>query len=317
MFNVTEFIDQSVSFYRDKVGGKKVLCAMSGGVDSTVSAVLLHRAIGKNLICVHVDTGLMRLNESAEVSALCRELFDMNFTLINAEGRFLAKLKGVDGPEQKRKIIGEEFIRVFEEEAKKYGDVDYLLQGTIKPDILESGTAGTAMVKSHHNVGGLPEVIRFQELLEPLRDLYKDEVRQLGQALGMPEGIVNRQTFPGPGLAVRCLGEVTKEKLDILRAADAVVREEIVKAGLDQSIYMYFAILTGLRSTGVSQAGRTYGYTVAVRAIHSTDAMTANWVRLPYEVLEAISGRITAEVCGVNRVVYDITAKPPATIEWE
>lgn len=299
------------------VGSGKALCALSGGVDSTVCAALMSRAIGKNLTCIFVDTGLMRLNEGDEVEELFKNNFDANFIRLDAEERFLQKLKDIIDPEQKRKIIGEEFIRVFEEEAKKLGVVDFLVQGTIYPDIIESGDDGNHLVKSHHNVGGLPDVINFKEIIEPVRELYKDEVRALGQALGLPQSLVSRQPFPGPGLAVRCIGEVNKTKLDTLRQCDFIFRDEIAKAGLSDKIWQYFAIITDLKSTGVKNNMRTYGNIVALRAIHSKDAMDAKWVNLPYEVLSAASQRIASQVPNVNRIVYDITSKPPATIEWE
>lgn len=312
-----DFAAQMIDTIKEKVGGRKVLCALSGGVDSSVAAVLVHKAIGKDLICIFVDHGLMRLNEGDEVCRIFKEQFSMNLIRVNAEERFLGLLSGVTDPEEKRKIIGTEFIRVFEEEAKKIGAVDFLVQGTIYPDIIESGTKNAKLVKSHHNVGGLPDVIDFEEIIEPLKDLFKDEVRKVGLALDIPEFLVNRQPFPGPGLAVRCIGGITKEKLDILREADFVFRDELEKCGLDKEIWQYFAVLTGLRSVGVTDDERTYGYTVALRAVNSVDAMTADWAKIPYDVLEKISVRIVNEVKGVNRVVYDITSKPPATIEWE
>ncbi len=312
-----DFADQMIASIKETVGDGKVLCALSGGVDSTVCAVMVHKAIGKNLTCIFVDHGLMRLNEGDEVEAICKKQFDINLIRINAQDRFLGKLAGVTDPETKRKIIGEEFIRVFEEEAKKIGSVDFLVQGTIYPDILESGTKNAAVIKSHHNVGGLPDVIDFKEIIEPLKDLFKDEVRNVGTVLGISDAMVNRQPFPGPGLGVRVIGELTKEKLDILREADFIFREEIKNHGLDKQIWQYFAILTGLRSVGVKNDERTYGYTIALRAIHSVDAMTAEWAKIPYDILETISARIVREVKEVNRIVYDVTSKPPATIEWE
>jgi len=311
-----EFIQQSIENIRKEVKDKKVLCALSGGVDSSVAAVLVHRAIGDQLTCIFVDHGLLRKGEPDQVEKVFRETFHMNLIRVDARKRFLEKLKGVTDPERKRKIIGEEFIRVFEEEAAKLGKIDYLVQGTIYPDIVESGTENSALVKSHHNVGGLPEDMQFS-LIEPLKELYKDQVRQLGEELGIPEDIVWRQPFPGPGLAVRVLGEVTEEKLHIVKEADAIVREEIQKAGLGRQLWQYFAILPGIQSVGVSRDRRTYSHMVAIRAVNSTNAMKADWAKIPYAVLERISERIVNEVPGVNRVVYDITTKPPATIEWE
>ncbi|MBE3585698.1 glutamine-hydrolyzing GMP synthase [Desulfofundulus thermocisternus] len=310
------FIEESIREIRARVGDRRAICAISGGVDSSVAAVLVHRAIGDRLTCIFVDHGLLRRGEAAQVVEVIRGKFHIPLFHVDASQRFLGRLKGVTDPEQKRKIIGEEFIRVFEEEAAKLGEVDFLVQGTLYPDVVESGTATAAVIKSHHNVGGLPENMQL-ELIEPLRWLFKDEVRELGSELGLPEEVLWRQPFPGPGLAVRILGEVTPEKLEILRHADAIVREEIYQAGLHRQIWQYFAVLPDLRSVGVMGDGRTYAYTVAVRAVHSQDGMTADWVRLPYEVLERISSRIVNEVAGVNRVVYDITSKPPATIEWE
>lgn len=312
-----EFAEKSIKALKEKIGDKKVLCALSGGVDSSVAAVMIHRAVGKQLTCVFVDNGLLRKNEGDEVETLFRKQFDINLVRANAQDRFLNKLLGVTEPEKKRKIIGEEFIRVFEEEAKKIGRVDYLVQGTIYPDVVESGAGDAATIKSHHNVGGLPEHVDFEEIIEPLRDLFKDEVRQLGIELGLPEKFVWRQPFPGPGLAVRVIGEITEEKLAILRDADAIFREEIANAGLDRDINQYFAVITDMRSVGVMGDGRTYDYTLALRAVTTTDFMTADWARIPYDVLEKASNRIVNEVKNVNRLVYDITSKPPATIEWE
>jgi len=310
------FVERTVAEVRARVGEGRVLCALSGGVDSSVAAVLVHRAVGDRLTCVFVNHGLLRQGEAEQVVRTFREQFRMRLVYVDAAERFLRRLAGVTDPEKKRKIIGEEFIRVFEEEALKLERVDFLVQGTLYPDVVESGTATAAVIKSHHNVGGLPADMRL-ELIEPLRWLFKDEVRAVGGELGLPEDVVWRQPFPGPGLAVRILGEVTPDKLALLRRADAIVREEIRRAGLHREIWQYFAVLPDLRSVGVMGDERTYAHTVAVRAIHSHDGMTADWVRLPYEVLERISGRIVNEVPGVNRVVYDITSKPPSTIEWE
>lgn len=310
------FVEESIQEIKKQIGEKKAICALSGGVDSSVCAVLVHRAIGKNLTCIFVDHGLLRKNEADQVEELFRNKFDMNLIRVNAQERFLNKLKGVTDPETKRKIIGEEFIRVFEEEKQKLGQIDFLVQGTIYPDIVESGTEGTAVVKSHHNVGGLPEDVDF-ELVEPLKMLYKEGVREVGRRLGIPEEVVNRQPFPGPGLGVRVLGEITEEKLRIVREADWIFREEIKNAGLENKIWQYFAALPNIKSVGVVNGGRTDFHTIALRAVHSTDGMTSDWARIPYEVLEKVSRRITSEVEGVNRVVYDITSKPPATIEWE
>lgn len=312
-----EFAKKSIEALREKIGDKKVLCALSGGVDSSVAAVMIHKAVGKQLTCVFVDNGLLRKDEGDEVESLFRQQFDINLVRANAQDRFLGKLKGVTEPEKKRKIIGEEFIRVFEAEAKKIGKVDYLVQGTIYPDVIESGAGDAATIKSHHNVGGLPEHVGFEEIIEPLRDLFKDEVRQLGIELGLPEKFVWRQPFPGPGLAVRVIGEITEYKLDILREADAIFREEISNANLDRDINQYFAVITDMRSVGVMGDERTYDYTLALRAVTTTDFMTADWARIPFDILEKVSNRIVNEVKHVNRLVYDITSKPPATIEWE
>ena len=316
-WKMENFVENSIEKYKTELAGKKVLLALSGGVDSSVAAVLLHKAIGQNLICVFVDHGLLRKDEGDFVEKTFRGQFGMNMIRVNAQDRFLSKLSGVCEPEQKRKIIGEEFIRVFEDEAKKIGKVDVLVQGTIYPDVIESGKGDSAVIKSHHNVGGIPDVISFEEIVEPLRDLFKDEVRNAGTQLGIPYELVWRQPFPGPGLAVRVIGEITKDKLDILREADAIFREEISNARLEKETNQYFAVLTDLRSVGVMGDARTYGYTVALRAVTTDDFMTAEWTHLPYEVLEKASSRITNEVSGITRVVYDITSKPPATVEWE
>lgn len=311
------FVKEQVEAIRAQVGGDQVLCGLSGGVDSSVAAALVHRAVGDQLTCVFVNNGLLRKGEAEEVRHTFGEKMGMKLVYVDARKRFLGRLAGVTDPEEKRKIIGEEFIRVFEEEAGKLGRLDYLVQGTIYPDVIESGGGpGARLVKSHHNVGGLPEDMNLK-LLEPLRKLFKDEVRRVGAELGLAEEILWRHPFPGPGLAVRIIGEVTEEKLAILGEADAIVVEEIKKAGLYREIWQAFALLPDLRSVGVTEAGRTYAYTVGVRAVTSVDAMTADWARLPHGVLAAISDRIVREVAGVNRVVYDITGKPPATIEWE
>ncbi|MEG6617298.1 glutamine-hydrolyzing GMP synthase [Peptococcaceae bacterium 1198_IL3148] len=310
------FLEDTIAEVRAKVGNKQVLCGLSGGVDSSVAALLVHKAVGDNLTCVFVDHGLLRKGEAEQVVSTFREKFKMKLVHVDASERFLTKLAGVTDPERKRKIIGEEFIRVFEAEAAKLGQIDFLVQGTLYPDVVESGTATAAVIKSHHNVGGLPEDMQF-ELIEPLKWLFKDEVRQLGEEMDMPAEVVWRQPFPGPGLAVRILGEITKDKLAILREADAIVTDEIKKAGLDREIWQYFAVLPNLKSVGVMGDERTYAHTIGVRAIHSNDGMTADWARLPYEVLETISLRICNEMDQVNRVVYDITSKPPSTIEWE
>lgn len=301
---------------REQVGSGKVLLALSGGVDSSVCAALLAEAIGEQLTCVFVDHGLMRLNEGDEVEQAFGK-WAMNFIRVDSESRFLLKLAGECEPERKRKIIGEEFIRVFEEEAKKIGAVDFLAQGTIYPDVIESGVGDAAVIKSHHNVGGLPDYVDFKEIIEPLRLLFKDEVRQLGRELGLPEYLVSRQPFPGPGLAIRIIGDITKEKADTLRQADFIFRDEIAKAGQDKCLSQYFAVLTNTRSVGVMGDGRTYDHTLALRAVVTDDFMTAEWARVPYDVLDRISVRIVNEVKGINRIVYDITSKPPATVEWE
>lgn len=310
-----KFIDKQVKEIREKIGDKKAICALSGGVDSSVAAVLVHEAIGDNLVCVFVDHGLLRKNEREEVEKTFRDEFHMNLIVVDAEDRFLGKLKGVTDPEQKRKVIGEEFIRVFEEEQAKLEDIDYLIQGTIKSDVVESVKAdGKVAVKSHHNVGGLPEDVGF-ELIEPLRELFKDEVRKVGRQLGIGSEIVERQPFPGPGLGIRVLGELTKEKINIVKDADYIFREEVKKANLD--IWQYFAVLPNVQSVGVIDGKRTYLHTIALRAVTSQDGMNGQWYPIPLDVLEKVSSRITDEVKEVNRVVYDITSKPPATIEWE
>ncbi len=314
---ISSFTQETIKSLKEKIGDKKALCALSGGVDSSVAAVLLSKAIGKNLTCIFVDHGLLRKNEGDEVEKIFKQQFDINLIRINAKDRFLSKLAGIADPETKRKIIGEEFIRVFEEEAKKLGQVDFLVQGTIYPDVIESGLGKSSVIKSHHNVGGLPDYVDFKEIVEPLRDLFKDEVRKTGLELGIPENLVYRQPFPGPGLAIRVIGDITDDKLTILKDADSIFREEIANAGLHKSINQYFAVLTNLKSVGVMGDERTYDYTIALRAVETTDFMTGIWSKIPYEILEKVSSRIVNEVNHVNRVVYDITSKPPATIEWE
>lgn len=313
---IQTFIQQTIEEVQEQTKGQRVLCALSGGVDSAVAAVLVHRAVGDRLVCVFVNHGLLRKGEAQMVREVFRNQFQMNLVYVDAVDRFLSQLRGVTDPEQKRKIIGTEFIRVFEEEAKKLGQVDFLVQGTIQSDVVESGNATGGMVKSHHNVGGLPEDMQLT-LVEPLRRLLKDEVRLVGEELGLPAHVVWRQPFPGPGLAVRILGEITPAKVAILKEADAILREEIARAGLAREIWQYFAVLPNLYSVGVREGRRSYTHTVAIRAVHSRDGMAADWARIPYEVLESISGRIVQEVPEINRVVYDITPKPPATIEWE
>ena len=316
-WNMANFVAEQVAKIKEKVGDKKVLCAMSGGVDSAVAATLVHRAVGDNLTCIFVDHGLLRKNEADDVYRVFKTERGMNLIKSDSADRFLDKLAGVSDPETKRKIIGGEFIKVFEDEAKKIGKVDYLVQGTIYPDVIESGKGKSAVIKSHHNVGGLPDVVDFKEIIEPLRDLFKDEVRKVGFELGLPEDIVMRQPFPGPGLAIRIIGDITREKIKVLQDADYIYREEIAKAGLNREIWQYFAVLTNCRSVGVMGDSRTYSYTLALRAVTSVDGMTADWARIPYDVLEKISTRIVNEVQDINRIVYDITSKPPATIEWE
>lgn len=316
-WKMDSFTEESIKALKAKIGDKKVLCALSGGVDSSVAAVMISKAVGKQLTCIFVDHGLLRKNEGDEVEQIFTTQFDVNFIRVNAQERFYNKLAGVSDPETKRKIIGEEFIRVFEEEAKKIGTVDFLVQGTIYPDVIESGLGKSAVIKSHHNVGGLPDYVDFKEIIEPLRNLFKDEVRKAGLELGIPEKLVFRQPFPGPGLAIRIIGDITEDKVKILQEADAIYREEIANAGLDRSIGQYFAVLTNLRSVGVMGDERTYDYTVALRAVTTTDFMTAEFAEIPWEVLGNISNRIVNEVKHVNRICYDITGKPPATIEWE
>jgi len=314
---MSKFVSESVANLKDKIGDRKVLCGLSGGVDSSVAAAMIHQAVGHQLTCIFVDHGLLRKDEGDQVEEVFSRQFDMNIIRVNAQKRFLDKLSGVTDSERKRKIIGEEFIRVFEEEAKKIGTVDFLVQGTIYPDVIESGVGDAAVIKSHHNVGGLPDFVDFKEIIEPLRHLFKDEVRKAGIELGIPEDLVWRQPFPGPGLAIRVMGEITEEKLSILKEADAIFREEIAKAGLDREYNQYFAVLTGVRSVGVMGDERTYDNTIALRAVTTTDFMTADFARIPYDLLGKISVRIINEVRHVNRIVYDITTKPPATIEWE
>ena len=315
-WRMDSFVESTIKDIREKVGDGKVLLALSGGVDSSVAAALLSKAVGNKLTCIIVDNGFLRKKEGDEVEAAFAD-WDIRFIRVNAKALFMEKLSGVSDPERKRKIIGEEFIRVFDREAKKIGAVDYFVQGTIYPDVIESGCGDAAVIKSHHNVGGLPDYVDFKEIIEPLRLLFKDEVRQLGITLGLSEKLVWRQPFPGPGLAIRIIGEITDEKLAILQDADFIFREEIAKAGLDRSIHQYFAVLTNMRSVGVMGDARTYDYTLALRGVTTTDFMTADFARIPYEVLETVSARIVNEVKNINRVVYDVTTKPPATIEWE
>ncbi len=315
-WSMETFIEDTIREIQNEVGDRKVLCALSGGVDSSVVAILIHKAIGDQLTCMFIDHNLLRKDEAESVMETFVGKFDMNVIKIDAQERFMSKLAGVSDPEQKRKIIGNEFIRVFEEESVKLGEFDFLAQGTLYTDIIESGTATAQTIKSHHNVGGLPEDMRFK-LIEPLKALFKDEVRKVGAECELPDAIVMRQPFPGPGLAIRVLGEVTEEKLEIVRESDAILREEIAKSGLDREIWQYFTALPDMKSVGVMGDARTYSYTIGIRAVTSIDGMTADWARIPFEVLEAISNRIVNEVDNVNRVVYDITSKPPATIEWE
>lgn len=314
-WSMKNYLDMQIEQIRKTVKDKKVLCGLSGGVDSTVVAVLLHKAIGHNLTCMFIDHGLLRQNEGDEVMAACKK-FDMNVIRINAKERFLSKLQGVTDPEKKRKIIGNEFVYCFDEESRKLGDFDFLAQGTLYTDVIESGTATAQTIKSHHNVGGLPKDMKFK-LIEPLNVLFKDEVRALGLEMGLPYEIVWRQPFPGPGLAIRIIGDITEEKLEIVRKSDAILREEIASAGLDKEIWQYFTALTNMKSVGVMGDGRTYNYAIAIRVVTSIDGMTADWARIPYDVLDKISRRIVNEVAGVNRVLLDCTSKPPATIEFE
>jgi GMP synthase (glutamine-hydrolysing) len=317
-WSMASYVDEAVAECRARIGSGRVLLGLSGGVDSSVAAALLQRAVGDQLTCIFVDHGLLRLNEGDEVERVMKDQFHVDVRRVNARDLFLSKLSGVTEPERKRKIIGEEFIRVFEAEAKKIGKVEFLAQGTIYPDVVESGLGGeSTVIKSHHNVGGLPDYVDFEDIIEPLRRLFKDEVRQLGLELGLPESLVWRQPFPGPGLGVRIIGEITAEKVEILQKADAIFRQEMANAGLERSVSQYFAALTNMRSVGVMGDERTYDYAVALRAVETQDFMTATWTRLPWELLDTVSGRIVGEVPHVNRVLYDVTSKPPATVEFE
>lgn len=315
-WNMGDFAQSMIQKIKETVGDKNVLCGLSGGVDSSVAATMVHQAVGNQLTCIFVDHGLLRKNEGDEVEKVFADEFHMNFIRVDAKERFMNRLKGVSDPETKRKIIGEEFIRVFEEEANKLDGIEYLVQGTVYPDVIESGTDTAEVIKSHHNVGGLPEDMQFS-LIEPLRDLFKDEVRRVGEEIGVPGHIVWRQPFPGPGLAIRILGEITEEALYLVSESDAILREEIVKAGLDREVWQYFTVLPNVRSVGVMGDERTYSHAIGIRAVTSIDGMTSDWARLPYEVLDKISSRIVNEVPGVNRILYDVTSKPPSTIEWE
>lgn len=315
-WNMGDFATQMIAKIAEQVGDKNVLCGLSGGVDSSVAATMVYKAIGNQLTCIFVDHGLLRKNEGDEVEKVFSDEFHMNFIRVDAKERFMNRLRGVSDPETKRKIIGEEFIRVFEEEANKLEGIDYLVQGTVYPDVIESGTDTAEVIKSHHNVGGLPEDMQFS-LIEPLRDLFKDEVRKVGEEIGVPGHIVWRQPFPGPGLAIRIIGEITEDALHLVRESDAILREEISKAGLDRDVWQYFTVLPNIKSVGVMGDERTYSHAIGIRAVTSIDGMTSDWARIPYEVLDKISSRIVNEVPGVNRILYDVTSKPPSTIEWE